>query len=580
MSTDENFLEKKERLKLSIRISRRSFLKRTAALTAASGLAGCSPLIQGCASKREFDLVIEGGLVYDGTGKPPVASDVAIVHDLIAKVGKIGSSRGKTVLGAAGLAVSPGFIDAHDHTDLSLIVNPKAESVIHQGITTLLSGQCGGSPFPISDQIFEEERENAKRIYGIELDWRDMAGFFSRLEAGGSALNYATFVGHGTIRGRAMGFSDRPPTDQELELMKRLVEDHIRGGAFGISTGLEYTPGSFARPEEVAALCRAAARLGAVYATHMRDEGDRLLESLAESIDAAKASGVRLQISHFKTAYPRNWSKLDAALAMLEQARRDGVEVFCDRYPYIAASTGLSFYFPMWAREGTAGEFVSRLQDLGLDSRLRSHLAEQEKKLGSWDRIILSSITSVKNRVLQGKNVLEAAGEAGKPPYEFMRDLLIEEKGMVDMVVFMMNEDNLKKILAHPLVGVGCDGSAVAPYGILGMGKPHPRNYGTFPRVLGKYVREEKILPAEEMIRKMTSVPAARFGFEKRGLIKVGNYADLVVYDPGRIEDRATWVNPHQYPAGIAYVIVNGQVVVDHNEHTGRLPGRILRKCV
>jgi N-acyl-D-amino-acid deacylase len=234
----------------------------------------------------------------------------------------------------------------------------------------------------------------------------------------------------------------------------------------------------------------------------------------------------------------------------------------------------------MWAREGTAGEFVSRLQDPGLDSRLRSHLAEQEKKLGSWDRIILSSITSVKNRVLQGKNVLQAAGEAGKPPYEFMRDLLIEEKGMVDMVVFMMNEDNLKKILAHPLVGVGCDGSAVAPYGILGIGKPHPRNYGTFPRVLGKYVREEKILPAEEMIRKMTSVPAARFGFEKRGLIKVGNYADLVVYDPGRIEDRATWVNPHQYPAGIAYVIVNGQVVVDHNEHTGRLPGRILRKCV
>ena len=563
---------------MNIRISRRDFLKRTATLTAASGLAGCSPLIQGCASKQEFDLVIAGGLIYDGTGNPPVVSDIAVEHDLIVKVGKVASRRGKTVLSAAGLAVSPGFIDVHDHTDISLIVNPKAESVIHQGITTLVSGQCGSSPFPFSDQIFEEERENAKKIYGVDLDWKDMAGFFSRLESGGMAPNYATLVGHGTIRGKAMGFADRPPTDQELAQMKSLVEDHIRGGAFGISTGLEYTPGSFARPEEVAALCRAAARLGGVYATHMRDEGDGLLESLAESIEVAKESGARLQISHFKTAYPRNWSKLDAALAMLEQARRDGVEIFCDRYPYIAASTGLSFYFPMWAREGTAGDFVSRLLNPELDSRLRSHLAEQEKKLGSWDKIILSSITSEKNRVLQGKNVLEAAGEAGKSPYEFMRDLLVEERGLVDMVVFMMNEDNLKKILAHPLVGVGCDGSAVAPYGPLGLGKPHPRNYGTFPRVLGKYVREEKILSAEAMIRKMTSVPAARFGFKKRGLIKVGNYADLVVFDPERIEDRATWVNPHQYPAGIDTVIVNGQVVVGHDEHTGRLPGRILRK--
>jgi len=313
--------------------------------------------------------------------------------------------------------------------------------------------------------------------------------------------------------------------------MKRLVEDHIRGGAFGFSTGLEYTPGSFARPQEIVELCRSVSRLGGVYATHMRDEGDGLLESLAESIE-------------------------------------------------VGASTGLSFYFPMWAREGTTEDFVSRLKDPGLDSRLRSHLAEQEKKLGSWDKILLSSIASEQNRGLQGKNVLEAAGEAGKDPYEFMRDLLIEEKGMVEMVIFMMNEDNLKKILAHPLVGVGSDGAAVAPYGPLGRGKPHPRNYGTFPRLLGKYVRQDKVLSAEEMIRKVTSVPAARFGLEKRGLVKAGHYADLVVFDPDRIEDRADWVNPHQYPAGVDYVIVNGKVVVDHNEHTGRLPGRILRKSV
>ncbi len=513
------------------KLSRRDFLKRTAALTAASGLAGCSPLIQGCASKKEFDLVIMGGLVYDGTGSRPVVADIAIAHDSIVKIGKVGSSLGKTVLSADGRAVAPGFIDVHDHSDLGLIVNPKAESVIHQGITTLVSGQCGSSPFPIADQIFEEESENAKKIYGLDLDWKDMAGFFSRLETGGVALNYATLIGHGAVRGWAVGFSDRPPTDEELALMKRLVEDHIRGGAFGFSTGLEYTPGSFARPQEIVELCRSVSRLGGVYATHMRDEGDGLLESLAESIE-------------------------------------------------VGASTGLSFYFPMWAREGTTEDFVSRLKDPGLDSRLRSHLAEQEKKLGSWDKILLSSIASEQNRGLQGKNVLEAAGEAGKDPYEFIRDLLIEEKGMVEMVIFMMNEDNLKKILAHPLVGVGSDGAAVAPYGPLGRGKPHPRNYGTFPRLLGKYVRQDKVLSAEEMIRKETSVPAARFGLEKRGLVKAGHYADLVVFDPDRIEDRADWVNPHQYPAGVDYVIVNGKVVVDHNEHTGRLPGRILRKSV
>jgi len=562
------------------KLSRRDFLKRTAALTAASGLAGCCPLIPGCASKKEFDLVITGGLVYDGTGSPPIAADIAVANDSIVKVGTPGSIAGKTVLSAMGRAVAPGFIDVHDHSDLGLIVNPKAESVIRQGITTLVSGQCGGSPFPIGDEIFEEEKEYAKKIYGLDLDWKEMAGFFSRLETAGIALNYATLVGHGTIRGKVMGFSNRPPKEEELSLMERLVEDHIRSGAFGFSTGLEYTPGSFAGPEEIAALCRSAARLGGIYATHMRDEGDGLLESLAESIEAARSSGVRLQISHFKTAYPRNWSKLDAALALLEQASREGVDVFCDRYPYIAASTGLSYYFPMWAREGTTEDFISRLKDPGLDSRLRAHLAEQEKKLGSWDRVLLSSIASEQNRGLQGKNILEAAAGAGKAPYEFMRDLLIAERALVDMVVFMMSEDNLKRILAHPLVGVGCDGGAVAPYGLLGRGKPHPRHYGTFPRVLGKYVRQEKILSAEEMIRKMTSVPAARFGMEKRGSIKPGNCADLVVFDADRIEDRADWINPHQYPIGIDYVIVNGQVVVDHNEHTGRLPGRVLRKSV
>ncbi|MDH7511824.1 MAG: D-aminoacylase [Clostridiales bacterium] len=560
-------------------MNRRAFLKKTAQ-AALIGLGGTGPFLQGCASKKDFDLLVKDGLVYDGLGGKPVSADIAVAHDSIVSIGKIRNNRAKWVIEARNLAVSPGFIDVHDHTDVSLLVSPRAESAIRQGITTLVSGNCGSSPFPIAPAILEEEKENMKKIYGLEMSWTDMKGFLARLEESGMALNYATLVGHGSIRGAIVGFSDRPPTPEELELMKSAVEEHIRDGAFGLSTGLEYAPGSFAQPDEIVELCRVASQLGCVYATHMRDEGDRLLESLDESVAAARQSGVKLQVSHLKVAYRPNWSKIDEALQRIERARRDGVDIFCDRYPYIAGSTGLSLYFPMWAKEGTTGDFLNRLKDPALDSKIRSHVAEQEKKLGSWDNVLLSSVISKKNRHFQGKSVLEAAKESGKEAYDFMRDLLIEERAQVGMITFMMKEENLKKILAHPLVGVGCDGSAVAPYGPLSRGKPHPRNYGTFPRVLGKYVREEKVCSPEEMIKKMTSIPAARFGFERRGAIKPGHYADLVIFDPEHIADRATWTDPHQYPVGVEYVIVNGQVVIEQGEHTGVLKGRILRKKV
>ncbi len=558
-------------------LGRREFLEKSAK---AAAVGVCSPLIKGCTAKKEYDLVIKDGLIYDGSGGEPFEADVAIVQDWIVAIGKIRSGRGRKVLSAKNLALSPGFIDAHDHSDIGLIVNPKAESVIHQGITTLVSGNCGDSPFPVAEQTYEEERERIKSVYGVDLTWQDMAGFLSRLGEGGIALNYASLVGHGAVRGAIMGFEDRPPTPQELAKMIGSVEEHIRSGAFGLSTGLEYTPGSFAQPDEIVELCRAAARLGGLYATHMRDEGDGLLESLDESISAARLSGIRLQISHLKAAYPRNWANLGEALDRIERAQSEGIDIYCDRYPYIAAATDLSFYFPTWAKEGTNQDFISRLRDPALDASLRIYLADQEKKIGSWDKILISSVSSEKNRHLQGKTIVEAAAEFGLGPFDFVRDLLVEERARVGMIAFIMNEDNLIKVLAHPLVGIGCDGSAVAPYGILGLGKPHPRNYGTFPRVLGKYVREEKILPAEEMIKKMTSIPAARFGFGKRGFIREDHFADIVIFDPDTILDRATWVNPHQYPDGIAYVIVNGQVAVDHNEHTGRLAGRILKKSV
>ena len=559
-------------------ISRRKFLKNSSKMIAAAGIGGCGILLQGCSSKKDFDMVIKGGHIFDGLGNEAFEADIGIKEDFITAIGNISDAKAKTVIDAKDLAVCPGFVDAHDHSDVSLLVNSKAESSIRQGITTLVSGNCGSSPFPVAEQIYEEMKKNLKEMYQIDLNWTDIIGFFSRLEETGIALNYSSLVGQGTIRGAAMGFNDRPPSESELERMRSMVAKNIEGGAVGLSTGLEYAPGSYAKADEIEELCRVVARYGGVYATHMRDEGNRLLESLDESIEIARRTGASLQISHFKIAYPQNWHKIDEALARVEKASKDGVSIFCDRYPYIAGSTGLSYYFPLWAKQGTTEEFVARLKDPKLESRIRSHLSEQKKKLSSWDKVVISSVYTDENKRFEGKSVLEGAKETGKTPFEFMRDLLVEEKNRVGMVTFMMTEENLKKILAHPLVGVGTDGSAIAPYGLLHKGKPHPRLYGTFPRVLGKYIREEKILPLPEMIKKMTSLPAQKFGFMRRGILKKEYYSDIVIFNRDKVIDKATWTDPHKYPVGIEYVIVNGKVVIEKGGHTGNLPGKVLRK--
>ena len=559
-------------------MKRRDFLSTTAQAAAAAGLGGLGFLSQGCTSRQEYDLVIVGGQVFDGSGGEAAAADIGIIGDRIERIGRIPASRGKMVLDAQGLTVCPGFIDSHDHSDVNLLYNPKAESHIRQGVTTVVSGNCGASPFPVADEIFEESRSSLQDQYGIDLTWRDIKGFFARLDESGLALNYATFVGQGTIRGAAMGFNDRPPKPEELERMKAYVAENVQAGALGLSTGLEYAPGSFASPDEVAELCRVAVEHGGLYATHMRDEGDQLLESLDEAIGVARMTGASLQISHFKVAYARNWHKIDDALARIDQAVQEGIDVFCDRYPYTAGSTGFSsFNFPLWALQGTTEEFLARLKDSTLEARLRAYVSEREQKLGSWDKGMISSVDTEQNRRFEGRTVLEGMQETGKDAFEFMRDLILEENNRVGQIIFMMSEDNLKRILAHPRVGVGCDGSALAPYGNLGRGKPHPRSYGTFPRVLGKYIREGSILPLSEMIRKMTSVPARKFGFSRRGLLQRGYLADIVAFDRDRVADRATWQEPHQYPEGIEHVIVNGEVVVQNSDHTGRLPGRILR---
>lgn len=559
-------------------MDRRAFLKDSLRTAAALSAAGSGLVLRGCSKGRDLDLVIAGGTVYDGSGGPPVRADVGVSGGAIREIGRIKRSRAAAVVEAEGLAVSPGFIDVHDHTDASLLVNPKAESAVRQGVTTLVSGQCGGSPFPLDDTAFEKMTEALAKEYGLGLDWRDIRGFLGRLERSGMALNYSTFVGNGTVRGAVIGEGGRAASAEELEKMKALVAEAMAGGALGLSSGLEYTPSSFASTEELIELCRVAARSGGVYATHMRDEEADVVEAVAEALRIARETPIRLQISHLKVGFAVNWPKLGTIMDMLEKARAEGIDFRADRYPYTAGATALSTLFPIWAREGGSEGFLARLKDPAFEARIRAHLADQEKGYGSWDKILISEVGSEKNRSLEGRNVLEAATGAGKLPYEFMRDLLLEESDRVGMVAFYGHEDNLKRILSYPFVGVGADGSALAPYGPLAKGKPHPRNYGCFPRVLGKYVREERIVPLEEMVRKITAMPAAHLGFVRRGRLKVGWAADACVFDPARIIDKATFKEPAAYPEGVEAVVVNGQIVVERGEHTGRLPGRVLRK--
>lgn len=559
-------------------MKRRSFLKASVSGLVMATTSGSNLLLQGCRSQKEFDELFKHALIFNGLKEEGFEGDVAIKGDSIVAVGQIDEWRAKKVIDGRGLVLCPGFIDIHDHTDVQLLVNPRAESHAHQGITTLVSGNCGSSPFPLLGSTFEREKENLRQLYNLELTWQDISGFLKCLEKRGLALNYATLAGHGTIRAAVMGENDRQPTQEEMEQMKRYLRACLEGGAFGLSTGLEYTPGSFANLEEIIELCQVVAEYNGLYATHLRDEGDRLIEALEEAIAIGRQSRVRVQISHFKTAYRRNWPKIDQAIKVIDKARNEGLDLAIDRYPYVAASTGLSIYFPLWAREGGTEAFLKRLQDKRYEQELRNYLAEQEKKLGSWKEVLISSVLHEKSRHFQGKTIAQAAQESGDDIFAFMRDLLVAEKGQVGMISFIMSEDNLKRILSLPYTLIGCDGSTYAPSGILSQSQPHPRSYGSFPRFLGHYVREEKICSLGEAIRRITALPAVRLGLKDRGIIAPGFKADLVLFDPSNIRDRATWTSPHNFAEGIVAVMVNGELIIEDGKQKEILPGRILRR--
>ena len=526
-----------------------------------------------------LDILIKNGLVVDGTGKPAFKADVGIADGRIAVVAKGVELEAVRTIQAQSLHLAPGFIDPHTHSELTLLADPRAESKIRQGVTTEVVGNCGFSPAPLLGAAVEETRAQAK-ILGLDVTWASMAEYLERLRNQGAAVNVAPLVGHNTVRGSVLGFDDVQPAIEQQAEMERLVEEAMEQGARGLSTGLYYPPGFYTHTEEVIGLARVAARCGGIYASHIRNESDRLLEAVTEAIEIAEQAESQVEIAHLKLHGSQNWEGADRLLALLDDAHSRGVRVGCDQYPYAASSTWLVATLPYRAQTGGAKAIAERLSDPQMRNRIRKdwkeNRADWDNRGGvrEWSDVLVTDCAPRPD--VLGKSIAEIADAEGKDPLEAALDLIVISEGQAAGVFFDQLEDNVRILMRHPLVVVGSDGSALAPHGVLGQRNPHPRSYGTFPRVLGRYVREEKVLSLEEAVTKMTSITADRFGLTDRGVIREGAWADLVLFDPQTVADKATFADPHQYPVGIPCVVVNGVVVIDQGQHTGALPGRVL----
>ena len=521
--------------------------------------------------------LFRNGIVYDGTGVAPVEADVLVAGDRIVDVAR-GIRRADAVeVDCRDHAVAPGFIDVHSHTDLDLFVDPRAESKVRQGVTTEVTGQDGDSVGPWTGEAAAEADERYRARYGVSLGFHDLAGFFRRLEERGMAVNLASMVGQGTVRRHVIGDEDRPADDGEIEAMQRLVAAALAAGACGLSSGLEYVPSGFAALPELVALAQPLRGTGLPYASHMRNEDDQLFGAIEEALNVGRLAGVPVQIAHLKAQGQRNWWKAPVVLEMLERARADGIDVAYDRYPYVAYSTGLTALFPVWSRDGGIAGLLARLDDPAVAGRIERDVREKIVKLGTWDAVQVTSTADSTYAWAEGRRLGTLAQDRGTEPYALLLSLVRGDRGRSGMVGFGMSEDNTERFLAHPLGMVCSDGSALATDGPLASGAPHPRSFGTFPRVLGHYCRERRCFPLETAIHKMTAQPAARLHLPGRGTLARHVFADLVVFDPATVADRATFEKPHQYPVGIRDVMVNGRLVQRDGERTSDLPGRSLR---
>lgn len=558
-------------------LGRRTFLET---LGAAAGALGAAPLVgrpaRAAASRRQ-DLVLRDALVYDGTGAPPVRADVAVTGDRIAAVGRRLPRAGARDLDLSRLALAPGFIDIHSHTDLELLIDPRAPSKVRQGVTTEVAGQDGSSIGPWRPERAVETHRVYRDRYDVTIDFEDLPQFLHRLDRSEMAINFATMVGHGTVREFVVGNEARPATEAELGEMKAAIGRALAAGACGLSSGLEYDPGAFAGLEELVALARLLRATGLPYATHMRSEDDHLFAAIEEALNVGRGAGVAVHISHLKAEGRRNWWKADPALAMLAAARGGGLDVTYDRYPYVAYATGLGFLFPVWARDGGTDAFLARLDDPAVAPTMQERVLDKIARLGSWDAVLISSTDADSLAWARGRRLGELAAERGVDPYALLVEIVRADRNRAGMIGFGMNEENTAAFLAHPLGMICSDGSALATEGPLAVGTPHPRNFGTYPRVLGLYCRDRRVMPLETAIHKMTAMPAARLRLAGRGVIRPDGFADLVAFDPRTVADRATFEQPHQYPVGIVHVLVNGAFVIQDGEHTGGLPGRVVR---
>lgn len=526
------------------------------------------------------DVALRNGRVVDGTGSPWVRADVYVEDGDIVAVG--GDDRpARRELDVAGHVVAPGFVDVHTHSDFTLPVDGGARSKVHQGVTLEIVGNCGMSAAPrTGDAAVEVADDFAFFGVGDAVDadrWETMGEFLDVLESDGLGLNVGSLVGHKNARVAAVGHEDRAPTDDELAEMRAIVDRAMAEGALGLSTGLIYPPGAFADTDELVALAEVAAAHGGVYATHMRSEGDDLVAAVEEALSVGRRADVPVQISHHKAVGPDNWGKVRYTLRLLELAReRDGVDVQCDQYPYAASSTYLRARVPPWAHDGGTEALVERLRDPETRERIEADLADYA---GDWDDILLTEVQTDDLAGVEGRTLADLAARDGedRSPVELMVDILVADECRTRHVHFGMDEADVETVMRHPLTVVGSDGNSLRPDGPLGEGIPHPRSYGTFPRVLGTYVREQGVLDLETAVRKMTGQPAARFGLDDRGLLRPGMRADVTVFDPETVGQAGTFTDPAQYATGVRHVLVNGEFVVRAGDHTGARPGTTVR---
>jgi len=541
--------------------------------------AWCLSAFARSAGQPPYDLVITGGSVLNGEGAPPVRADVGIRAGRIAAIGDLAAAAATRRIDASGLTVSPGFIDMHNHSDYTILVEPKSESMIRQGVTTMVLGESRSA-----GPIKAGSDEARARADGVTVDWTTLGGYFAKLEQQHMSTNIASYVGEEQVWTHVKGYGESPATPAELDAMKALIAQAMEDGAMGLSTALLQPPSSFAKTADLIELAKAAARYGGIYSSHIRDEGEGVFRAIDEAIQVGKGAGIPVDIIHMKIAHQKLWGRASEIIAMVQKARDQGYDIRANVYPYTAGQNNLSSIVPPWAHDGGREKMLERLGDPAARNRMRDEVMNGLPNWynhylatgDGWGGMILVSLKHERNTPFQGRRMSELIAARGGHPADVLFDVLIEENGSVPTVFFHHSEADMQLILQQPWTSIGSDGSAVNPDGPTGRTHPHPRYYGTFPRVLGRYVRELKTITLPDAVKKMTSMNADKIGIKDRGRLKEGLAADVTIFDPARVIDRATFEQPHQFPVGIKYVIVNGVVTIDNEQHTGALAGRVI----